>query len=202
MMRLILAAFALTALALPAHAQRLDTRVREVTTDAGGTKCRLNANPGMLLVNAAAGAEPQALLDQPPIDAVRGFHVLLGMTFQPRPATRFNSGPSVLGLELIPIGRTRTRKVSHGRLLIDGEDSGVKLILQVNPDRPRATYLAVPEALRLQTAERILRSRSVDFEVTDGVGTVTHYRFDGLRIADAAEILSIIKFSCNTYRAD
>lgn len=198
-MRLILAATLLSALALPAHAQRLDDRVREVSAD--GMRCRLNANRAMLVERDDDG--PQASLFQPPVEPDTAFNVTLGFSFGPRPGTRFGVGARVVMLQLLPLHRARPAMPSSARLLIDGADSGVRLRIETNPDRAGSAYLTVPEEVRAETAEKMLRAHWIDFLVTGGDSARARtYRFDAFRISNAAETLSLIRFGCGGPRAD
>lgn len=190
-MRLIFAAAALTILALPAAAQRLDTRVTNVWAAPHGTNCRLSANGNVRLDESRA----QAILSQPPIEDDSRYSVALTMTFSP------HTGASAVGLEIIPIG-TNDRPVS-AKLLIDGTDSGVALSLHGDYDHMERGDATVPEADRAQVARRILAARWVELDVIDGDSPKPRrYRFDALRIRDVAEILEIIHYSCAGFRAD
>jgi len=192
-MRLILAAAMLASIALPAAAQRLDDRVVGVRTDADGVSCRLSANNRVRLVESSASA----YLLQRPVDADPRIDVSLGMIFSP------STGASVMGLQFLPLGGTPPPQPTAARLLIDGTDSGVHLLLQGDPDQPGAVYVTVPDADRPETAKRMIDARWFEFEVSDGASArPRRYRFDGLRIRDVAEILSIIHYRCGGPRAD
>ena len=193
-MRLIPLSFgaAFIALALPAHAQRLDTRVRDVRTNAAGTSCTLNANRYVWLDESRA----EAGLLHPPIEQKPGYTVELIMTFSPR------TGASVRGLQIVPYRNLDASPQVGARLLFDGEDSGVKLSLEGNMDHTERSYITVPEADRAETAKRMLDARWFEFVVDEGKGQTRRYRYDGLRLRDVAEILSIIHYSCTGFRAD
>lgn len=191
-MRLILAVTALAAIALPAQAQRLDTRVRGVRTNASGTICSLNANSNVRLDESKA----EAWLSQEPIEGQPGYSVSLTMRFSPR------DGPSVLGLQIIPIRDLEPPRQFGARLLLDDVDSGVALSLAGNMDHFERGYVTVPEADRAATAQRMIDARWFEFVIDEGQGQTRRYRYDGLRIREVVEVLEIIHYSCTGSRAD
>jgi len=192
-MRLILAAALLAAIALPAHAQRLDTRVREVWSAADGTTCRLNANPYVQL-NETSGA---AIFVQTPIDRDPQYSISFTMTFTA------SGGARAERLMFVPIRSNDRPPLRAARLLIDGEDSGVTLSLLGNYDHTERGYVTVPEPDRAETARRMLAARNFDFVIDEGGPSPRsrRFRFDAARFSEVAEILSLIRFSCAGDRA-
>ncbi|MEZ0242178.1 MAG: hypothetical protein ACAH11_02305 [Sphingomonas sp.] len=191
-MRLVLAAAALTAIALPAAAQRLDTRVREVHTTADGTSCRLNANIYVRLDESRG----EAVLAQPPIEDDPQNSVALVMTFSA------HGGASVVGLQILPHSGIDRPPLVSARLLIDGTDSGAKLSLLGDLDHTERGYITVPEGDRGPIARRLFNARWFEFEVIDKASPEPRrYRFDALRIRDVVEVLEIIHYSCAGGRA-
>ncbi|MEZ0242179.1 MAG: hypothetical protein ACAH11_02310 [Sphingomonas sp.] len=202
-MRLILAAALLTALTLPAQAQRLDTRVRELGTTPTGLTCRGNANRGLILDHDRDGRNPRAILFATPVEKDKELDVQLGIVLTPSAGSKHHGAAGrSMGLQMWAIDRKFPIEVTGGRLLIDGQNSGVRLMLQTNPDRPDAFYLTIPDADRADVTDRMLSARWVDFEALNQGVVVRRFRFDMLRVADVTETLSLIKWSCLGDKAD
>lgn len=201
-MKLIAAAALLTAIALPAQAQRLDTRVREVKTIYHGIECRLNANRDMTIQPGAGGASRIAVLLQRPEEQESWLRAKLGFTFEPEGNGRFGLTSQLFAFGILDMRMAPAPPPIKVRLLIDGSDSGVPMKIYVESDNPNDLFVEVPHKRGAEIAERILRARWVDVEVVNRDKTVRRYRFDALRITDAAEILSLVKFRCDGPRAD
>jgi hypothetical protein len=202
MMRLILAAATLIALALPAYAQRLDTRVREVTRSPGEVACRLNANDGMKIETGVAKSLPMATLLQRPVETAPGIVPRLGFILEPGNGERFSIEIRFFAFTILDMRLSPAPPPAKVRVLIDGEDSGLALIVHADRRSPNDIFVEVPEAAQASAGERIVHARAIDVEVTNRDGTVTRYRFDGLRMAEAVEIVGLIRFSCEGDRAD
>lgn len=201
-MKLIVVAALLTALALPAQAQRLDTRVREAKATDRGLECRLNANRDTKIEPGTGRWPSMAVLLQRPEEQEAWLRVKLGFTFEPQGDGRFGLSSRLFAFGILDMRMAPAPPPIKVRLLIDGSDSGVPMKIFVESDNPNDLFVEVPHKRRAEIAERILRARWVDVEVVNRDKTVRRYRFDALRIADAAEILSLVKFRCDGPRAD
>lgn len=195
MNRLMLTA-ALILAATPAVAQRLDTRMRDVRTEDDGVHCTGNANSALKLFHRRDGSSASAKLFQPPVKPDPKLNVALGMGFNPREGTRYGSGPYLYGVRVIIKGQPAP-PVVNARLRLDGADGGFRPTFLVSQTDRNTLFLSTPGPDLIPLGKRVLDARWIDLDLLDAKGKVLRsYRFDGERIRDAAETLSIIKFNC------
>ena len=195
-MRILFAATAILLLAA-APAQRINTRTINITTRDGRTQCNLQAHPDLLLTYADQGRDPVAYLREPVTPRDPGLDVRLGMQFNRGSADdRHTVAASAIGLQIVPGGGT-VPAITAGRLFIDGKASAVPLTIGHNARQPNALYLDFPANRRREVGAMMVSARWVEFRLTGSGGKVLRtYKWDGLRIDEMTETLTIIDWRC------
>lgn len=194
-MRLILAAAALTALALPASAQRLDTRRVDIKTVGDRTTCGFNAYPGMTLVEnkdlrtvilglPAEGAQP---------DIGPTMSLLFGQAQDWR-------RPAVMGILLGGRGSATLKAdaIFSGRLRVDGGPAFA--LFATNGDGNGETFTMISDmAINPAIYAMIDHSQRVDVDLLDARGKVLRsFNWDTRRVSDAVETVSVVGWSCTS----
>lgn len=202
-MRPIVLAAALAGFALPAQAQRIDTRVRELKTYEGQIMCIGHANRDLQLFHDPDGRNAHGKLFQRPVAPDPVMDVTMGLAFQPREGTRHGVGTQLMGIQVRLGTVTLDAPIAGGRLILDGTPVAWEPIVGPAHRNANIMYVLAPPADRFTLGERVLATRWIDVELLDASGTVLRrYRYDGARMDEAAETLSIINWSCNGARAD
>ena len=198
-MRLILAA-AFTALALPAHAQRVDTRRIEIREMPSSTMCSFNAYRDLTLIDGAKGGHGKvATWRKAPEGSPLGERARLELVFEPAEAGEGKwRRPPILGLAFHAYADdTLTRDAIGGaRLSIDGESP---VELQYNASRDKFTFAVALDTE--EVAHRLIKfgRKTAEVEIYDRQGTtIRRYTIDIDRLIDAVEIVSIVGWSCTS----
>ncbi len=199
-MRLILAVATFAALALPAHAQRVDTRQIDIRETAAGRTCSFNAYPDITLVDARKGRDAnlatwrKSAQGLPAGDTTARMELIFG------PADigeRKWMTPPVLGLGFtIRADATLTRDaVAGARFSIDG---GPPIALQYNASRTNLIFPVSPDADTIAYRMIEFNRKTADLEILGANGaTLRRYSFDISRLNAGVEVVSIVGWTCD-----
>ncbi|MES2444108.1 MAG: hypothetical protein V4574_14870 [Pseudomonadota bacterium] len=191
-MRLIVIAGALTLLATPAAAQRLDTRRIDVRETATSTMCGFNAYRDMTLVDGTKGGSGKlATWNGAPAEDANARMRLVW-----EPATGGWRTPPFLGVGFaIPSDAALSRdKVSGASVIIDG---GRPIPLQYNASRDKLIFAVNRDTDNI--GARVIGSDSVVLEILDSAGTsLRRYSWNTSRLGDAVETVAVVGWSCTT----
>jgi len=194
-MRLILAAaIALTPLALPAQAQRLDTSRIDIKTKDGETSCGFNSYPGMTLTESETSKSVLLVLPAEGATADSGPY----MTLMLQKGDRDWRHPMVLGIIVGGRGDAAfaSGAVSAGRLSVDGS-SGADLFAT---NREPPSFVLISDMTIDPTVYAMIdNSKRADLDLLDSKGGILRrYRWDTHRVSDAIETVSVVGWSCTT----
>lgn len=200
-MRLILAATAaFTTLALPAHAQRVDTRQIDIRETASGRTCSFNAYRDLTLIDTRKGRDANIATWRRPAQGLPATDASARMELIFTPA-RIGAyqwmTPPILGLGFtIRADAVLTREsVAGARLSIDG---GPPIALQYSASRTNLIF-AVNRDID-QVAHRMIEfnRKTADLEILDANGaTLRRYSFDISRLNASVEVVSIVGWTCD-----
>jgi hypothetical protein len=199
-MRLLAAIAALTIAALPAHAQRVDTRQIDIRETASGRTCSFNAYPDITLIDTRKGRDGniatwrKSARGLPAKDTSARMELIFG------PAG-IGEGkwmtPPVLGLGItIRADATLTREsVAGARLSIDGE---APIALQYNASRTNLIFAVNRDADTVAHRMIEFNRKTADLEILDANGgTLRRYSFDISRLNAGVEVVSIVGWTCD-----
>lgn len=190
-MRLILAAAALTALALPAQAQRLDTRRINIESDKYHTKCGFSSYPELTLVTTRNGNAASWV--KAPEGVAPDAGVILSLAFSP--AKGGWQRPAILVLMLTGPMDSGVSAVARGRLRVDGEP-GVPMSFSSRPDK---FMMMAGNNGNEAVYSMIDHSKRAEIDLLDSNGAVVRtYSWDTSRLADAVETVSVVGWSCTS----
>lgn len=190
-MRLPIAVAVLTAFALPAAAQRLDTRRIDIRETADAVTCGFNTYPQMTLNDASrSGSKVAAWTGAPAEDA----GARMKLVWQPG-ETNWRT-PPFLGVGFtVPTDAGLNRdSVTGASVIVDG---GKPIPLRYNASANRLIFSANRDTDNV--GARIIGSDAVVLEILDSAGkALRRYSWDTRRLADAVETVSVVHWSCTT----
>jgi len=193
MTRMVLAAAAFAAIALPAHAQRLDTRRNNVESDAYHTKCGFNAHPELVLVYTRTGKA--AAWKKAPDGAEPGDRTELNLVVAPGQGDWRHPDLVVLMISGYGDARLKPAAITRGRLSVDG---GAAVMLDPVSSDGKFVLKLGPEGR--ETAHAMIDgSKRVDLDLLDDHdGVLRSYSWDTHRLSDAVETVAVVGWSCAT----
>lgn len=191
-MRLVIAATALTALASPATAQRLDTRRVNIVETAEATTCGFNAHPQMTLNDASkSGRRKVATWNGAPAENA---DARMKLAWEPA-ASSWRTPPFLgVGFTVPADARLNRDKVAGASLIID---DGKPIPLLYNASRDRLVFAANKDTDNI--GARVIGSDEVVLEILDSAGTsLSRYSWNTHWLGDAVETVSVVGWSCTT----
>lgn len=191
-MRLPIAVAVLTAFALPAAAQRLDTRRINVVETAELTSCGFNAYDRLVLTDVGKhdAGKFASWNGAPAEDAKVDLHLIW------EPAETNWRTPPFLGVGFtVPTDAGLSRdSVAGASVIVDG---GKPIPLLYNASANRLIFAANRDTDNV--GARIIGSDEVVLEILDSAGkALRRYSWDTRRLADAVETVSVVHWSCTT----
>lgn len=182
-MRLLLSVIALCAVALPAMAQRVDTRRYDLRDVDGITACKFNAVDGLMLTQFAAGPGTNAIWHGEADGAV------LDIGYAPQDGSARIVGFDLAVMDPGPAQRT-------ARLYLD--DQATSFALEPG-DTDHGFHFFLDQAQWGDIVQQMMTHSTARLEMLDASGKLLHsYSWDIFKLRRIPELLDLVHWGCRT----
>jgi len=191
-MRLLIFAAALTALAVPATAQRLNTTRIDIHPLAdGGTTCGFQAYDGLVLADSGKGGGKVAMWAGAPAEDA---NARMKLAWEPA-ASNWRTPPFLgVGFTVPADAKLNSDTVVSATLIVD---DAKPIPLRFNASRDKLIFGVDRDTDNV--GARVIGSDNVVLELLDSAGTaLVRYGWNTRRLADAVETVSVVGWSCTT----